>query len=365
MANTAYSTSTSSISSHPPTDDDPLDAILAGAWPTGAAVLDLRLDRPRLDRSDSLGRGADAHASGRGGRAGASIALLDPARPQDVRGADGVLLIDAIPDRVAAGGEEGLAAALALLDGLLNRHGFVILDLGAYRAAAPAPDAERLASAALGMATPFKLGVWDAPEGPRLIVKLTRRRLEPLRLTPLRSFRRNHASWPTDKLLLDERAADLSRAAQHVRFTIARTTGGDRVWIKTYEAADGARLAAMEADIGAAAAQALAELATMQPERAHTVRLVRPILVDGPSLIFPYSPDLFEAKPAHARDWSLFLPAEAQRTVALMAGMNVTFRGLEAVFLHNLCDFQVALGWDGLNLLDFEPNPWVFQLMNG
>jgi hypothetical protein len=354
MANLAFSTTTVTITAQD-ADAARLEAIILAALPPRVRMLDLAL----------------ADTPPKQALAGATPAVLDPSRIEALPPADGALVIGALPKLAAAAASGTGMRPAAVIEALLRRHDFVIVDLPA----APDLASETLAAAAVC----FKLGLWEIAGGPRLIVKLVRERPDPKGLKPLRIYRRNHASWPADKRLLDEAQGDPSRPAgqvaggaagdvaghlaDHVRFSIARAPSGDLVWLKTYENPDGARLAALEAEIAAAAEAALRQLRSMQPRRADAVRLVRPFHVDGPTLLFPYGPDLFAAQPSHGRDWCLFLSADQQRTIALMAGMTVSFRGLPNVFLHNLCDFQVAHGWDGLNLLDFEPNPWVCQLV--
>jgi hypothetical protein len=290
----------------------------------------------------------------------------------DLPNADGAVLDGCLAELLAT----SLERAVDIFAQLRSRYAYLVFDLcswteredalGWRSSCEPAVTCDPgLRRALVGDAVCFKLGSVPANGGMRSVYKAYGKPIKPQGLVAEATFQRNHASWPNDKRLVErsEPVGDPGAWAQHVAFRRAISIDGDRYWIKTYTHAEGWRVAAIEEEIGHKARQALSRLSQLQPPRASMLDLVLPVRRDGASLLFPFDPDVFTAGPCHLQDWSHFLPPDVLRSVSILAATAVPFRNLQSVFLHNLCDFQVVHHGSGAALLDFEPNPWVVQLL--
>jgi hypothetical protein len=337
---------------------DPLWDIVAAAIPMGARLVRLVADERRAgagagsrwrDLSTALSRGSDVDS-------------LPPA--------DGVVLEDVLPALLAVAPDHAANALAALL----RRYRFVIVDCCSWTettddhdwkaacAGLPRTDLALKRALTASAASCFKLGRIPANGGTRTVFKIQGDVPATSGIVPLQNFERNHASWPLDKQLLEDGALPRSEVADHVRFTRAMNADGDQFWIKTYLRPDGDRIAALEQEIGLAAVEALETLRRLQEKRAAMIELMLPLRVDGASLIFPFDPDAVSAGPCHLQDWSHFLAPDLLRSVSILAAMNVRFRRLPSISLHNLCDFQIISAGGEATVLDFEPNPWVLRL---
>jgi hypothetical protein len=285
--------------------------------------------------------------------------------------ADGVVLDGGVADLLAISRDHAAAA----ISSLLARYRFIVLDLCSWSETADPTGWKAsctgihrtnlaLRRAVLGSAAcTFKLGRISANGGSRTIYKVYGETPRHRGLVPLQTFRRNHASWPPDKRLVEQGSSTGTETADHVKFTRAASPDGDQFWTKTYLHADGPRIAALEQAIALQAASALETLRRLQPPRAAMLDVMLPIAVEGGSLIFPYDPDAVATAPCHFQDWSHFLPPDLLRSVSILAALHVPFRQLPSVSLHNLCDFQVISQGGEAIAMDFEPNPWVLSLL--
>jgi hypothetical protein len=288
--------------------------------------------------------------------------------------ADAVILDGCLADMLAV----STAFAADAFARLLSRYRFIVFDLCSWTeggdAAAWRSSCEPVITSDPGLrrrlvgdSACFKLGKVPTNGGIRTVYKTYGGEVSPRGLVTEAIFQRNHASWPLDKRLVNHGSDAFGHDAwaEHVTFRRDVSIDGDRYWIKTYTHADGQLVASIEQEIGARARDALENLGRLQPPRAAMLDLVLPIRRSGASLLFPFDPDIFSAGPCHMQDWSHFLQPDILRSVSIFAATVVAFHTVPSVFLHNLCDFQIVDHGAGASVLDFEPNPWVVQLLGG
>jgi hypothetical protein len=76
-----------------------------------------------------------------------------------------------------------------------------------------------------------------------------------------------------------------------------------------------------------------------------------------------YEPDMVDAAVVHFQDWVKFFDNKDVYLLSAFAARAIKFDKLGRLQILNMADFQAASGWDGIRLLDFEPNLWVRKIL--
>lgn len=356
---------------------DRIDA-LKGAIPLGSTILDIGCNDGTISNA-LLERGIIRHsycfdledivAEKREGLTfqTANLVSLDLAT---LPNADGVLLLNILHHIIGRSPQR----ARDIIDQLLIRYKFVIVDLGsfsekgdwAWRRAYDKTwqsDAELWNDIFAPAASRFKLLRYPTQgSGHRVLWKLYRDSVQPRNLRSVATYKRTPGIWPKDKQLhqVDNDKGLPENLVHSVVFEKAISEQKDIFWIKRHVGRNAAVRLEIEMELSNKAREAVKSLQDNRQFR--DVRTVQPLNAKANhELHFAFEPDLFEAKPVHFQDWSLLLDSADARTAFGVACRGIFHRNLPRTQLLFLCDFQATRAWDGLALLDFEPNQWVIR----
>jgi hypothetical protein len=65
----------------------------------------------------------------------------------------------------------------------------------------------------------------------------------------------------------------------------------------------------------------------------------------------------------HFQDWPMFFSPQEAHALAQFAAHYIQLDRVGKLQILNVADFQAVRGWDGLRVLDFEPNLWLRTVM--
>jgi len=280
--------------------------------------------------------------------------------------ADGVLILNLLHHVVAFSKER----AKDIVDTLLNRYAFVILDMGSFtetggwgwRATYDThwkSDAEMWDFFFANAAWRFKLLRYPTQgKGHRTLWKLTKTPYPLDGLEEIGNFRRTPGSWPANKKLIPAGEIGETKIVTTVDFALARSRQGDRFWIKRYLNRDREARAALEMELASFAAR---EMEFVNARIEYRMRVAKPVAVQPEGrLIFPFEPDLFAAEVVHFQDWAAFFEPVVSKAGNVLATRSIELsKDFPRMSLLQACDFQLCATWDGLTALDFEPNNWL------
>jgi SAM-dependent methyltransferase len=280
--------------------------------------------------------------------------------------ADGVLILNLLHHIVAFSKER----AKEIVDTLLNRYAFVILDMGSFtetggwgwRASYDThwkSDGEMWDFFFANAQWRFKLSRYPTQgNGHRTLWKLYK---EPYALDDLEdvdTFRRTPGSWPAAKKLIRTAELGETKVVTTVQFALVQSRRGDRFWTKQYLNRDRDARAALEMEIASFAAR---EMEFINSRTQARMRVARPVaLLEDGKLVFPFEPDLFAATVVHFQDWAEFFEPPVSKAGHVLATRSIELsKDFPRMSLLQACDFQLCTSWDGLTALDFEPNNWL------
>jgi hypothetical protein len=355
--------------------DARLDAI-AEVMPKGSTVLDLGCNDGSISNG-LLERGAIAKSFGFDLEdiiahrrpelvfQAADMKTFDLAQLPD---ADGVLILNLLHHLVGFSKER----AKEVIDTLLARYPFVIIDMGSFtengdwywrRAYAKSwkSDAEMWNFLFSEAKWRFKLLRYPTQgKGHRTLWKLYRDPYPLENLETIETFKRVPGTWALTKKLIPLAQVGETVVVNTVEFSLARSPRGDKFWIKRYLGGNAELRARIERELAALAAQ---EAMLINQRARRDLRAVEPVAVEGGTLSFLFEPELFAGEIVHFQDWvDFFTPEQCKAASVLGARPVPALAGLQPMKLLSACDFQVCLTWDGVSALDFEPYNWLTQL---
>lgn len=280
--------------------------------------------------------------------------------------ADGVLILNVLHHLVRFSKDR----AKQVIDMLLDRYPFVILDMGSFTETGEwgwrtlfdtlwKNDGEMWDFLFSNAEWRFKLLRYPTQgKGHRTLWKLYKKKYLIENLEETATFRRTPGSWPASKQLIPTADIGETKTVTTVQFALARSRQGDKFWIKQY--------LPFNRDTRAAFEMILAEFAASQMEFVNTrtqvgMRVLRPVAVlpEG-KVVFLFEPDIFDATVVHFQDWAEFMEPAVNKAGHLLATRSIEFsREFPRMSLLQACDFQLSTTWDGLVALDFEPNNWL------
>ncbi len=350
-----------------------VDAI-AGAIPKGAVVLDLGCNDGSISNA-LIERGAVSksfcfdlenilvHHRPEMVFRTANLRRFDLAELPD---ADGVLILNLLHHIVAFSVER----AKEIVDTLLDRYRFVILDMGSFTETGNwgwrttydthwKSDTRMWDFFFANAAWRFKLLRYPTQgKGFRTLWKLTAKPYALDALSEVERFRRTPGSWPANKKLIPESDIGEAKIVTTVSFALAQSREGDRFWIKKYLFPDRDARAKLEMRLATFAA---GEMAFVNARNGCDMRVSCPVarLPEG-RLVFLFEPDLMAASVVHFQDWAEFLTLEQSKAGHVLATRSTELsKDFPRMSLIQACDFQLCTTWDGLTALDFEPNNWL------
>ncbi len=280
--------------------------------------------------------------------------------------AGGALILNLLHHIVAFSKER----AKDIVDTLLDRYAFVILDMGSFTETGNwgwrqtydthwKSDAQLWDFLFANAAWRFKLLRYPTQgKGFRTLWKLTKTPYALDGLEEIETFRRTPGSWPEKKKLIPAGETGETKIVTTVDFALARSSRGDKFWIKKYLLPDRdvrARLEMRLADFAAG------ETAFVNERTPADLRVARAIAQQpGGKLVFPFEPDLFAAMVVHFQDWAQFLTPEQSKAGHVLATRSIELsKDFPRMSFLQACDFQLCTTWDGLTAIDFEPNNWL------
>jgi hypothetical protein len=280
--------------------------------------------------------------------------------------ADGAMILNLLHHIVAFSKDR----AKEIVETLLDRYAFVILDMGSFTEQGNwgwrqtydthwKSDAQLWEFLFANAAWRFKLLRYPTQgKGFRTLWKLTKTPYALDGLEEIDTFRRTPGLWPEKKKLIPAGETAETKIVTTVDFALARSSRGDKFWIKKYLQADRDVRARLEMRLANFAAD---EAAFVNERTPVDLRVARPVVHQpGGRLIFPFEPDLFAATVVHVQDGAQFLTPEQSRAGHVLATRSLELsRDFPRMSLLQACDFQLCTTWDGLTAIDFEPNNWL------
>ena len=288
--------------------------------------------------------------------------------------ADGVLILNVLHHLIG----RSPARAREIVDQLLERYGFVIVDLGSFSEQGDwgwrrsialhwNSDSEMWDSLFHGAAWRFKILRYPTQgSGHRVLWKLYRKPYELKSFSVEQAFVKTPGTWPGDKELIPIKDVNSLEKPPPGRVIFEKIISAQRdvFWVKRYLAPWRPGVAAMEYEIWREVSKALLER-KQRPDGQFSHFGISE-LVEYPernSVCSIYEPDLTNAAAVHFQDWIKFFDASDTYLLGAFAARTIAVKGLRRVKIIHICDFQAASGWDGIKLLDFEPNFWARQFL--
>ena len=351
---------------------------LAGAIPVGSVILDLGCNDCSISNA-LVRRGIVSHAFAYDledirqeihPEVTFTVSDLMEISVSELPAADGVIILNVLHHLIARSPE----MAKSLLHSLLFRYKFVVLDMGSFSEngdwgwrknfdALWSSDPEMWEDLFSSVSFKFKLLRYPTQgNGHRVLWKLCRQGYEVASIESCEKFLKVPGSYSSDKQLIqvsELNESDLENAG-NVYFEKIITPQRDLFWRKTYTSADKFRLVQIEYALTQACNKALSSYGCRSISG-----VINPIMKPvGDSLLYIFEPDLFSGNSVHYQDWlDNFGLSETQDLLRLSA-WPIEFQSFSSkIQLLNLTDFQAIRCWDGLKLLDFEPNVWVRELV--
>lgn len=286
--------------------------------------------------------------------------------------ADGVLLLNILHHIVGSSWKR----AKEIIDYLIERYTFVFVDMGSFTEQGEwgwrkkydlnwHSDAEMWNFLFEKAQWRFKLLRYPTQgKGQRTLWKLYKQPYPLDQLRVIETYKRPPAAWPDNKKLIPLSQVGDTTVVNNVEFSLARSQYEDLFWIKKYTDHNANLRTELEFDL---AKQADLAVQFVNSRRRRNLRAVLPITVlpDG-GLISLYEPDLAAGSIVHFHDWPVFFTPEDCRAAAILGTRPVrVIKGIPEVKLIHACDYQACAAWDGLAILDFEPNNWLLSLHSG
>jgi hypothetical protein len=351
-------------------------ATLAEVIPEGSRLLDIGCNDGSVSKG-LLARGTASHVHGfdldnliENPVEGLDFTKLDLMNCElgDLPDAGGVLLLN-IMHHINGASED---RAKHVMNYLLDRYPFVCIDMGSRTEVGDwgwlqeftsrySSDQEMWNILFENAGWRFKLLRYPAQGGDRTLWKLYRSEYAVGELKVLSTWRRTEGSDPLDKALIAADSDD-TEGYPYVQFEIVESPQRDKFFVKRYIGDSHYKLAELEFHIYQLALNAIERTKDRGVLEINCLRL--PVCLGSRpdnSIVFQFEPDLFCSKPLHFQDWSIALDAEQVRAASILACSFIEIPPIPRTQLLFMADFQAANGWDGLTVLDFEPNTWVLD----
>jgi hypothetical protein len=347
---------------------------IAGTIPKGSVILDIgcndgSISNGLLDRgaiSKSYGFDLEdilAHRRPELIFTAADMRQFDLARLPD---ADGAMVLNLLHHIMRF----SIDRAKEIVDTLLDRYGFVIVDLGSFTETGKwgwrelydkhwKSDAQMWNFLFGNAAWRFKLLHYPTQgKGHRTLWKLYRKPYALDGLAEIETFSRTPGSWPTSKQIIPKADVGDTQVVKSVEFALAQSPRGDRFWIKRYLTPVREARARIEMRL---ASIAKAEAEFVNSRIPCDLRVAAPVAVEpGGKLIFLFEPDLMGSHVVHFQDWAEFFSADQSKAGHILATRRLELsKDFPKMSMIQACDFQLCATWDGLTALDFEPNNWL------
>lgn len=280
--------------------------------------------------------------------------------------ADGVLLLNILHHIVGSSPER----AKEIIDYLIDRYMFVLIDMGSFTENGNwgwrktydktwRNDADMWNFLFSKAAWRFKLLRYPTQgKGHRILWKLYKQPYLINDLEIIETFKRPPGAWPADKKMIPLSEVGETKVAEWVEFSLALSRHGDRFWIKRY--CDHRKIKRTELELEIAN-QVLQAVVHVNARTSRDLRAVCPVGSVADALIYIYEPDLAEGTIVHFQDWAAFFPPEDCRAAGILGARPLTVRDIRIHKLIEACDYQICASWDGLAVLDFEPNSWMLR----
>jgi SAM-dependent methyltransferase len=284
--------------------------------------------------------------------------------------ADGVLILNVLHHLIRSSRKR----VQEILDQLLDRYEFVFLDLGSFseqddrgwrRAIGQHwnSDAEMWDALFQGAAWRFKILRYPTQGGGhRVLWKLYRRPYELKHYSITQVFVKKPGTWPDDKGLISIDDANSLEKPPPGRVIFEKIVSPQRdiFWVKRYLPPWRDGVASMEYEIWREVKKVMRD--RKQKPKGGYAHFGVSELVESPEpnvVCAIYEPDLVEAAAVHFHDWVKFFDASDTHLLGSFGSRTIAVNGLRRVKILHICDFQASLAWDGIKLLDFEPNFWA------
>jgi hypothetical protein len=286
--------------------------------------------------------------------------------------ADGVLMLNVLHHVIGSSVER----AKEIMDYMLDRYSFVVIDLGSFTENGDwgwrraydkhwKNDPQMWDFLFSKAEWRFKLVRYPTQgKGERTLWKLYKKPYALENLEILQTYRRVPEAWAPAKKMIPLSDIGDTNVVDTVEFSLARSSMGDRFWIKRYCSPSRAIRSLIEMELAALAAK---EIEFINSRMSVRMRAMIPIARQSDSeLIFIFEPDIFGGLIVHFQDWMEFFSQQECKAACIFATRAVKPTSeLTRMPLINACDFQICSAWDGLTALDFEPNNWIVRLYMG
>lgn len=283
--------------------------------------------------------------------------------------ADGVMILNLLHHIVGFTKER----AKEVIDYLIERYAFVVIDMGSFTEKGDwywrraydkhwKSDAEMWRFLFSKAQWRFKLLRYPTQgKGERTLWKLYKEPYAIDGLEQIDAYKRPPEAWAPAKKLIPLSEVGSSKIVPTVDFALARSSKGDKFWLKKYSSHS--RQARVELEMKLAQ-HAVREIEAVNAMIPCDLRASCPVSVlpDG-GLAFLFEPDLFGGLIVHFQDWPEFFSNQQCRAGGVLATRRIEIMTqLPRLMLVNACDFQLCSTWDGLTALDFEPNNWLIRV---
>jgi hypothetical protein len=288
--------------------------------------------------------------------------------------ANGVLILNVLHHLIG----RSLDQARAFLEKLLSRYEFICIDFGSFSEKGDwgwrkaydthwASDAEMWDDLFRNVAWRFKLLRYPTQgKGHRVLWKLYREKYALTSFETVAKFVKTSGSWPSDKNLIE--FEDMNSLPEPppggVIFEKYLSPKGDLFWGKRFLPPAHPSVVRLEYEIFTAAKASLDKRKSKGDKKFAHFGLYE--LVPFPredTVCAIYEPDMVDAAVVHFQDWVKFFDNKDVYLLSAFAARAIKFDKLGRLQILNMADFQAASGWDGIRLLDFEPNLWVREIL--
>jgi hypothetical protein len=213
----------------------------------------------------------------------------------------------------------------------------------------------------------FKLLRYPAQDGGhRVLWKLYHTPYELREFSVVQSFVKTPGSWPGDKALLPiGDVNELSKPpAGRVIFEKIISAQRDIFWVKRYLPPLRPGVASMEYEIWRAVKKNLEERKLSSEKKFVHLAVSELVEFPDPRVVCAiYEPDILASAAVHFQDWIKFFDASDAYLLGAFAARTISMRDLRRVKIIHICDFQAVSAWDGIKLIDFEPNFWARRFL--
>jgi hypothetical protein len=265
------------------------------------------------------------------------------------------------------------ARAKEIVDALLDRFGFVIIDMGSFTETGEwywrkafdthwRNDAQMWDALFAGAAWRFKLLSYPSQgKGRRTLWKLYRNPYPLGDLKTIETFKRTPGGRPAAKNLIPVSDVGDTEIAGTVKFSLLRSSRNDLFWRKHYLGPARENRATLEFQLASHAAREARAIDKLVP---CAIRAAQPLALEPDGrLLSIFEPDVFAGEVVHFQNWHEFFQMQQCKTAGVLATRKIEIQpDLPRVMLMHACDFQICAGWSGLIALDFEPTAWLMRV---